>query len=197
MPDYQNGKIYKLWSPSKNLVYYGSTTQLLSSRLSKHVWCFKNNSNTTYSNKILECDDYKIELVENYPCNNRHQLERRECEYVQSNECVNTHITGKTKEEIKDNEKKYRENNRDRILEYKKQQHQINKEKEKEQNRVYRENNKDKRNEWQKNYYQNNKDRILERQKNYYENNRDKKNKLQREYRARLKLKKSDVIVNG
>jgi hypothetical protein len=29
MPDYQNSKIYKLWSPSKNLIYYGSTVETL------------------------------------------------------------------------------------------------------------------------------------------------------------------------
>jgi predicted GIY-YIG superfamily endonuclease len=41
MPDYQKGKIYKLWSPSKNLVYYGSTTQSISQRLADHLKNFK------------------------------------------------------------------------------------------------------------------------------------------------------------
>jgi len=182
MPDYKNGKIYKIYSPSKNLVYYGSTTQSLSNRMSKHIWGYKNNSNNTCSCKVLECEDYKIELIENYPCNNRHQLERKESEYIQNNDCVNKLITGKTEEEIKDNVKE-----RKRIY------YQINKESEKEKAREYREKNRDE----QKDYYAKNRNRIRDQQKEYYENNRDERNQYQREYRARLKLKKSDVIVNG
>ena len=170
MPDYQNGKIYRIYSPSKNLVYYGSTTQSLPQRMAKHIWKFKNNSNETYSCKVLECEDYKIELVENYPCNNRHQLERKESEFIQNNDCVNKYIMGKTEEEKKEckNEylKEYREENKDKLKEYQ---------------REYREENRDKVNEWQR---------------EYREENRDKVNERQREYRAKLKLKKPDVIVN-
>jgi hypothetical protein len=131
MPNYENSKIYKLWSPSKNLVYYGSTTETLSRRLSGHLTGYnrhKNNNTTAYVNsfKILECEDYKIELVEEYPCNNKQQLCKKEGEYIKANECVNKLIAGRTKQEwYKENpdnvakkNKKYADNNKEKIKAY-------------------------------------------------------------------------------
>ena len=61
MTNYQNGKIYKIESLSMNLVYYGSTTQSLCKRLSKHRSESK-RSNIT-SKQVLQYDDAKIYLV--------------------------------------------------------------------------------------------------------------------------------------
>jgi hypothetical protein len=76
--DYQNGKIYKLWSPSQNLVYIGSTTQSLAMRKGGHVSCFKFWQNGKFrfvtSFTILECEDNRIDLLEAYPCNNKMEL---------------------------------------------------------------------------------------------------------------------------
>lgn len=116
MPDYQKSKIYKLWSPSKNLVYYGSTTQTLSQRLAEHLKNFKTyikfNKDKTkkycYSYLILECEDYKIELVEEYACNNKQQLLKKEGEYQKNNKCVNEKIAGRTDLE-------YRQYNKEKI----------------------------------------------------------------------------------
>ena len=148
MPDYQNGKIYKLYSPSKNLVYYGSTTQSLPQRLTEHIKHYKhyNNNEKTFLSSflVIECEDYKIELVEDYPCNNKQQLSKKEGEYIKTNECVNSNIAGRTikewhednKEYISDKKltyqrehkeqkaktaKKYYENNKEKIYEYQKQ----------------------------------------------------------------------------
>jgi hypothetical protein len=113
MPNYENGKIYKLWSPSNNLVYYGSTTETLSQRLAKHKCGYKayNNDNTKLyitAYKILECEDYKIELVEEYACNNKQQLLKKEGEYQKNNNCVNEKIAGRTDLE-------YRQDNKEKI----------------------------------------------------------------------------------
>ena len=134
MPDYQKGKIYKLYSPSKNLVYYGSTTETISRRLSKHLTDYNRYNNkitTRYVNsfKILECPDYKIELVEDYPCNNRQQLCKKEGEYIKANECVNKCVAGRTGYEWyqdnydykKEYYKQYRDENRDKRNAYGKQ----------------------------------------------------------------------------
>ena len=145
MPDYQKGKIYKLWSPSKNLVYYGSTTETISRRLSKHLTDlnrYNNKTSTRYVNsfKILECEDYKIELVEEYPCNNRQQLCKKEGEYIKANECINKCIAGRTPEEYyndnierkKNYDANYRDANADKIKQYNKQYREKQKELKKE-----------------------------------------------------------------
>lgn len=125
MPNYQQSKIYKLWSPSKNLVYYGSTVQTLAQRLTKHKNHYKTYEKTNHyysSFIILECEDYKIELIEEYPCNNKEQLLKKEGEYIRTNECVNFEIAGRTnKEYYKDNKEKYIERSKKYYNDNKKQ----------------------------------------------------------------------------
>ena len=41
-------------------------------------------------------ENCKIELVEEFPCENKEQLNKREGFYIQSNECVNRNIAGRT-----------------------------------------------------------------------------------------------------
>jgi hypothetical protein len=144
--DYKNSKIYKLYSPSKNIVYIGSTTQPLCKRLSKHLTDYRaynkdNNKTYYYAFMVLDCNDYKIELLEEYPCNNKQQLEKKEGEYIKNNNCCNKHIAGRTgkeyrednKEELKALNKQYRINNKEQIKQYR----EANKEKTKEYNKQY------------------------------------------------------------
>ena len=138
MPDYQKGKIYKLWSPSKNLVYYGSTIQTLSQRLAEHIAKKKINKTQYAAFLILDCEDYKIELVEEYPCNNKQQLEKKEGEYIKANECVNKRIEGRTyKQKLEYNRQyllNYREANKEELKEYDKK----NRETKKQNNAIYK-----------------------------------------------------------
>ena len=162
MPDYLQGKIYKLWSPSKNLVYYGSTTQILSQRLAQHIQRKKlNTGGQSTSFLILDCEDYKIELVEEYPCNNKQQLLTKEGEYIKNNDCVNKIVAGRTPQE-------YYEDN----IEY---QHQKNKN--------YYQKNKEKRNEYTKIWLENNPEKVKQQQKQYREANKEKKNEYSRIWR--------------
>jgi len=86
MPNYQNGKIYSIRSRSReDLVYVGSTTQPLSVRFGGH----KAPSNKSTSKQIIDLGDAYIELIENYSCNNREELLKREGEIMRSMECVN------------------------------------------------------------------------------------------------------------
>jgi|694.fasta_scaffold14676_11 hypothetical protein len=113
MPDYQKAKIYKLVSPSSNLVYYGSTTQSLSTRLAKHIFCFNNKETYKYNNSaflVIEKQDYKIELIKDFPCNNRQQLCIEEGNYIKTNECVNKCIAGRTHVESTKNWRKNKKN---------------------------------------------------------------------------------------
>jgi predicted GIY-YIG superfamily endonuclease len=59
MPDYKNGKIYKLWSPQGDEIYIGSTTQSLAKRKAEH----KQMKNSCCSKLLFEkYDDVRIEL---------------------------------------------------------------------------------------------------------------------------------------
>jgi len=93
MPNYQNGKIYSIRSHSRpDLVYVGSTCRRLSERFSKH----KIASNTASSKQIIELGDAYIELIENYACGSKEELNRREGELIRSMDCVNKRIEGRT-----------------------------------------------------------------------------------------------------
>ena len=98
MPDYQKGKIYKLWSPqgTEDEIYFGSTCNELRYRKYGH----KRKDNKCQS-KILfqKYDDVRIELVEEYSCNNKAELEKKEGEYIKNNKCLNKCIAGRTEQE--------------------------------------------------------------------------------------------------
>ena len=87
MPNYQNSKIYKIISPSNpDLIYYGSTTQKLSVRMAGHRMNSKTNRGGESSKEILCFDDANIILVENYPCNSKEELFKKESEYILNND---------------------------------------------------------------------------------------------------------------
>jgi len=62
------------------------------------------------SGEILQYPDAYIELIENFPCENKEQLNKREGEIIRSMDCVNKRIAGRTMPE-------YRKDTKDRILE--------------------------------------------------------------------------------
>jgi hypothetical protein len=139
MCDYSQSKIYKIFSPSKNITYYGSTTHDLQKRLINHIRKYKyykdGKTNYVSVNDVLECNDAVIELVEAYPCNNRKELDKKEGEYIKNNECINKNIPGRTAQEWKlenieyqkEYQKEWRENNKDKMKEYQKEYRTNNK----------------------------------------------------------------------
>lgn len=152
MPNYQNGKIYKLWSPEGDNIYIGSTTQPLYARFHHH------KKNLTCSSKILfeKYNDVKIELIECCPCDNKEELNKKEGEYIRKLDCVNKTIAGRTNAE-------YKKDNKEKINEKRKEYCENNKKKIKEHSKKYYENNKEKIKEYKKEYYENNTDKIKER----------------------------------
>ena len=92
--DYQNGKIYKIWSTTTNKIYIGSTTQMLSSRMSGHRASYRKKSPGI--SRITSCIIFdhgymeaKIELIENCPCSSKAELLKREGHYIRTLDCVN------------------------------------------------------------------------------------------------------------
>jgi hypothetical protein len=125
MPNYQNGKIYVIKSAETADVYIGSTCATLKNRLSKHKSAFRTKAKRLGTAvKILKYSDAFIELVENWPCQNKKELLDREGTIIKSTpNCVNTQIQGRTMkqykidnfEKLKQQQKAYRENNKEML----------------------------------------------------------------------------------
>ena len=178
MPDYQNGKIYKLWSPQGEEIYIGSTTQSLAKRKALH----KQMKNKCCSKLLFEkYDDVRIELIEKYPCENKMVLNKREGHHIRNNECINRRIAGRTKKE-------YHEDNKEKIKEYEKEWYEDNKGKRKEQMKEYYEDNKEKFKE----YYEDNKDKIKNKKKEYYEDNKEKRKEYLEDNKEKIKEHKKE-----
>ena len=113
--DYSKSKIYKIVCDTTGLVYVGSTIEALSRRLSGHRAAYKHslkgNNNYVTSFDVLKNNNYKIILIDNYECNSKEELHREERKYIESIECVNKIIPTRT-------DKEYREDNKDKRLEY-------------------------------------------------------------------------------
>ena len=119
MPNYQLGKIYKIVDNTNGNIYIGSTSEpRLSRRLSKHVTNYKqylnDNSHFVTSFKIIENGNYDIVLIENCPCNSKDELHKRERYYIETIKCINKVIPQRTN-------KQYREDNKDKINQQRKQ----------------------------------------------------------------------------
>ena len=188
---YQRGKIYTIRCyDDETLIYVGSTIETLSARMSKH----RSHKCSLYKYVNGNWKNWYIELYEEYPCNNKQLLEKREGEVIRLIGNINKRIEGRTdkerrndnKEQILEKEKKYRNDNKDKILEKAKQYRNDNKEKIKEQrkeyDKKYREANKNKINEkikeYKKQYREANKNKIKEQRKEYdkkYHNNNKEK----------------------
>ena len=142
---YDNGKIYKITSPHTDKIYIGSTTTSLKQRYHSH----KTNYNCS-SIDILKHNDATIELIEDYPCNSRYELEQRERYYQeQYKNCIYKHKAGRTKEDAKQYMDKY--------------------------NKIYQKENKTKLKKYNNDYYKKNRDKLLDKSNKYLDDHREQK----------------------
>jgi group I intron endonuclease len=197
MPDYQKGKIYCLRNTVNDMVYVGSTTQLLCERMRLHRSDAnkekKSNVKVYKAFKDLGVEKFYIELLEDCPCDRKEQLLKREGEYIRKFDShkngYNEQVAGRTikeyyennKEIIKEKNKEYYENNKDIIIEKCKNYREANKEIISEKSKNYREKNKGILNEKSKEYREANKDIIKEKKKIYYEENKEIINGMRKE----------------
>ena len=142
MVDYQKGKIYQINTTLGPEVYYGSTKSTLKQRMAQHKnpHFFLGTAHLIF--KKYGFENCKIELVEDYPCNSRKELETRERFYIENNVCVNVQIPTRTNVE-------YRVDNKEKIKTRGKQYYINNVEKIKAQSKQYRIDNIEKRREWE------------------------------------------------
>jgi hypothetical protein len=103
------GNIYKIVSDRTDKIYIGSTVKSLEERLEEHendyeLWFNREFENGYVSSfEILKYGDYKIILIEEYPCSSYKQLLKREGYYQLSSYslCVNILIAGKKQHTFK------------------------------------------------------------------------------------------------
>ena len=164
MVNYQNGKIYTIRSRiDETLIYIGSTTRELSQRIAQHRNDCKNGVSCSLYDYIVSDDwsEWYIELYEKYPCNDRAELCKKEGEVIREIATINKRIAGRTIKE-------WREDNAEKIKEYKKNYYEMNADIIKEKTRIHRVVNADNVKETRKKYYENNKDKIKEKSKKNY-----------------------------
>ena len=89
--------------------------------------------------------------------------------------------------------RRYHEENRDKVLEYKRRHYEENRDKVRERNRRYYGENRDKVRERKRRHYEENRDKKLESQCRYYEENRDKV----LEYKRRYHEENRDILNQG
>lgn len=135
MDRYQNGKIYRIYSKSHpDQQYFGSTIQRLTKRFTKHKSEHRlykiDGSRKWYSSfQILDYGDAVIELIEDFPCNNRDELNIREDYYIQNFNCINKCRAHITEDEKKEYQTEYYEQNIEKIKGYLKEYNKQNAEK--------------------------------------------------------------------
>jgi len=211
MVNYKNGKIYKIINDVNDKFYIGSTSEpYLSNRMASH----RKKHNMCMSKNIgVDLKQCSIILIENYPCNDKQELLRKEREYFDKykKECkevfINkrkpTYYEGEKKQLKKEYDKEYLKNNKDKIKEYLKNNKEIRSEKRKE----YIEKNKELVKEKRKKYHEKNKEQLnkqcLERYRNKdkntpeYKEFKEKRKKYLKEYHQNNKDKIKEYLKNN
>ena len=159
MADYSKGKIYKILNTVDNEIYVGATIQTLSNRMSRHRTRCVNEFDANYGSKLYQhmrnvgINNCYIELIENYPCGSKEELNAREGQLIRDIATLNRKIEGRTNQE-------WREENKERVTQ---REHE------------YYIKNRESILEKQKQYYRANLDHVTELKKRQYQKDKDKR----------------------
>lgn len=97
---YKRGKIYTVRCRyDDSMIYVGSTIHSLAKRIGAHRRAKDNHATNLYNVVQDDWSNWYIELYENFPCNNKQELERREGQVIREIGSINKKIAGRTKEE--------------------------------------------------------------------------------------------------
>lgn len=132
--DYRQTKIYRLVCRKTNQQYIGHTAQTyLSKRKGNHVGDYKKylagKGAYCSSFKILEGNDFFIDLLETFPCANQDEARQRERHWQDQMECVNNYKAHISEEERQNRRKQkwadYYKTHKDELLASGRQYHQL------------------------------------------------------------------------
>ena len=140
------GKIYFISNSLDDDKYLGSTTDDLSQRLIKHKWEAKRCPNIKLYKKFHELgfDKFSIDLLEEFPFDDKQRLRIREGEYIKQLGTLNTQIAGRTQ---KERSKEWQEKNREHYLQMRRDKRALNNEAAREKDKEYYCKTSDRRNE--------------------------------------------------
>jgi hypothetical protein len=176
MGDYLQSIIYKLYSPSHPEIplYYGSSKNPLYKRKGSHKGDYKKGKNST-AFQILCYDDWVMEVVENYSCNNAQELRDRERWWISNNPCVNQRMKPYDKKKA---DKVYYEEHKEELKTHSKAYYEEHKDECRKQHREY-----------YKQYYEENKEKVKQQKKEWISENRERYLQMKREAYQRRKQK--------
>ena len=103
--DFSKGKIYKITNDYNNDIYVGSTCNTLVKRFNEHKYRhrlekYKNIPLYKLMNEI-GFDRFRIQLIQDYPCEDKYHLRQREGHYTREIGTLNCCIAGISTEESK------------------------------------------------------------------------------------------------
>ena len=130
-------------------------------------------------------ENCKKELIEQYECNNKEELLKREGNHIKENECVNRCLAGRTRIE---HAKMYREQHPDKVKETRRVCYWNNPEKAKEKSKQWNEQNKDKKRQTGIEYREKNKDILRGKARLKYEDSKE-------HIKERRKINGSKIVV--
>jgi hypothetical protein len=118
---YHHSKIYKIVCNDTGKIYIGSTILQIEERLKKHNRDKREyEGGKPYSHRCASyelLDNCKIELIEEYECENEKEMKTREQYHIENNECVNfIRAKGIGKSAC---DKEYREKHKERLKAFK------------------------------------------------------------------------------
>lgn len=195
---YAKGKVYRLVNSVDNEEYVGSTCDTLPKRLYKHKYDAKlKTSRRVYQHmNAVGLNNVDIVLVEEFPCNNKMELLRRERYWVDElKPTLNKNIPARTKQEYyTDNIDKMREisakhyaDNAEKIKRRVAKYREKNSDMIKEKKLEYRARNADMIKNNQAKWRAENADKVRENKAKYYAENAEKIKKRVAEYNAKKK----------
>ena len=174
------GKVYKIVHNQSDICYVGSTFNELKQRFYNHKNSKKNLCVIRKYMDKLGKNNFKMILIKEYKVCDKQHLRTKEQLWINKINCINQLScipflwNDKHRKIIN---KKYRENNKDKLSKKAKKYYQENKEEMKEKARIYRQENQEKIKERSKRYRENNKEKVKESKRKWRENNKEKKKK--------------------
>lgn len=114
----------------------------------------KSKPDKTRAGLVLAGDDYKMVLIENFPCNDKYELGARERYWIESLICVNKNIPTRT-------HKEWLNDNREAVVAY-----------QAEYSKQYRDSNADKLRAYSVDYYDSHKEQLKTYAREYYADNK-------------------------